>query len=42
MHGYGVCYYINGSKYEGQWVSDKRNGNRKYTWADGNVYIGEF
>ena len=36
-------YYSNGNiKYEGDWINDKKEGNGKYIWEDGNYYIGQF
>ena len=32
----------NGDKYEGGWLNDKRHGQGKYTWADGDFYEGEW
>ena len=40
--GRGVCYYVNGDVYEGDWVKDKRHGRGKLSQADGGEYVGEF
>lgn len=32
----------NGSKYEGQWLSDEQHGHGKESWADGASYEGEY
>ena len=42
-HGKGTEYYSNGKiKYEGDYINDKREGNGKYIWEDGEYYIGQF
>ena len=40
-HGYGIGYYANGT-YEGMWENDKKHGKGKYTFKNGDIYIGEF
>ena len=40
-HGYGIGYYENGT-YEGMWENDKKHGKGKYTFKNGDIYIGEF
>lgn len=34
--------FSNGSKYEGEWVQDKREGKGKFTWNNGDTYEGDF
>jgi hypothetical protein len=41
-HGFGVCFWDNGDRYEGQWANDKTNGCGVYTQGDGARYDGEF
>ena len=28
--------------YKGDWINDKREGNGKYYWENGEYYIGQF
>ena len=37
---YGLMIYVSGSKYEGSWVSDKREGNGTFLMRDGQKYKG--
>jgi len=41
-HGQGICSYDSGSRYEGQWQHDKREGLGKYFYACGDVYDGQW
>ena len=42
-NGKGKEYYSNGNiMYEGDFVNDKREGNGRYIWEDGENYIGQF
>ena len=34
--------YSDGSRYEGNWERDKRNGHGKLIYPDGTVFEGEF
>ena len=36
-HGKGICYYENGSKYEGEWFHDYYHGKGIYTSPTGKV-----
>jgi len=38
--GYGREIYYDGSYYEGQFKEDKKDGFGKYSWSDGDKYIG--
>ncbi|XP_071503807.1 uncharacterized protein [Diadema setosum] len=40
--GYGNHITTDGQRYEGQWSSDKMNGQGKLTHPSGSVYEGEF
>ena len=40
--GFGVYQHVNGSKYEGNWLNDKQNGQGIEHWKDGARYQGEF
>ena len=40
--GHGVCMYVNGDKYEGEWKQDLRWGWGKQTYTDGDLYEGEW
>ncbi len=42
MHGRGIFYYANGSKYKGDWVNDKKQGWGTYDWQDGSRYEGQW
>lgn len=41
-HGFGICEYINGGKYIGQFVDGKREGLGKLTSKNGEIFQGEF
>jgi hypothetical protein len=39
--GFGTYLWkVEGDKYEGEWSAGKRQGQGKFTWADGSVYDG--
>ena len=42
VNGQGTCTYadIPGSKYVGEFMNGKKNGQGTYTWADGAKYVG--
>jgi len=39
---HGVVKYKSGSKYDGEWVDNKRHGQGTYYYAKGNKYIGSW
>lgn len=39
-HGRGIQTWVDGSKYEGYWKSDKANGKGRLIHADGDKYDG--
>ena len=39
--GYGIGYYSNGT-YEGDWERGKKQGYGKYSFKNGDIYIGQF
>jgi|GEM_PF-2314487 len=41
-NGYGVGYFTNGNRYEGNWVDGQREGNGTYYFEDGTKYVGEY
>jgi MORN repeat len=41
-HGYGVFYYANGSKYEGEWEHNLKCGFAVFTEDNGNLTQGYF
>jgi hypothetical protein len=41
-HGKGELNYINGNKYDGNWIYDKRIGQGKYSYIDGASYEGQW
>ena len=40
--GYGIGYYSNGNKYEGQWKDDKKDGYGIYYYSNGEKYEGQW
>ena len=42
VNGQGTCTYadIPGSKYVGEFMNGKKNGQGTFTWADGAKYVG--
>ena len=40
--GYGIYYFSNGDKYEGEWKNDKREGYGIYYYSDKDKYEGEW
>ena len=42
MHGKGTYVCKDGSKYEGNYVENRKEGFGKFTFASGNVYEGEW
>jgi hypothetical protein len=38
----GVCTYINGASYIGQWRKGRRNGTGRFSFANGDVYEGKW
>ena len=36
-----MYHYLDGGRYEGEWVDDKIHGKGKSVYANGNVYDGE-
>ena len=40
MQGYGVFYWNDGRKYEGQFEDNKQHGFGKYTLQDGTIKYG--
>ena len=41
-HGFGVCFWENGDRYEGSWADDKTDGCGVYVQGDGARYDGQF
>ena len=41
-NGSGVFYYSNGSKYEGEWVDNLKEGFAIFTYEDGRTFIGSY
>ena len=39
-HGKGTWMMINGDKYEGDYLNDKKNGKGVYIWKTGDKYEG--
>lgn len=42
MNGHGLLIWIDGKKYNGEFVNDKREGKGTFSWTDGRQYIGEW
>ena len=40
MEGYGVYFWADGRRYEGQYLHDKKSGFGIYYWPDGRKYEG--
>lgn len=40
--GKGICYFTDGSVYEGDWANDKPNGKGRFVFSSGDFYNGEF
>jgi hypothetical protein len=40
MQGKGVCEWIDGKKYIGQYKHGKKNGYGEFSWPDGKIYKG--
>jgi hypothetical protein len=40
MHGKGVFKWLDGRRYEGNYVNDKKEGQGEFYWPDGKKYIG--
>ncbi|XP_019739911.1 ankyrin repeat and MYND domain-containing protein 1-like isoform X2 [Hippocampus comes] len=42
LHGFGVQEFLDGSKYEGEFVDGLKQGQGRYTWSSGEFYEGSF
>ena len=40
--GYGILYYNNGDRYEGEFKKNQRNGYGILFYVDGSIYEGKF
>ncbi|KAG7242286.1 hypothetical protein INR49_023961 [Caranx melampygus] len=40
--GFGVKVWLDGSRYEGEFVNGLKHGRGRYTWAQGEIYEGSF
>lgn len=38
MEGKGVFTWVDGRKYEGEYLDDKKHGYGKFIWPDGRIY----
>lgn len=41
-HGYGVYKFASSSRYEGNWVNDKKEGKGTMYYTNGEMYYGEW
>jgi len=41
MHWYGIYFYFDGDKYEGDWVDDKNHGKGTKYYSNGDKYAGD-
>lgn len=41
-HGYGIGFYANGTRYEGNWEKGEKHGRGVYTYPEGECYEGDF
>ncbi len=39
FNGKGICFYINGNKYDGNWLNSKMDGYGKLEMFNGDKYI---
>jgi hypothetical protein len=39
-HGYGIYYWNDGRRYEGNWFEGKYDGKVKFVQPDGSVKVG--
>lgn len=39
-HGKGIWMMVQGDKYKGDYLNDKKNGKGIYTWKSGDRYQG--
>ena len=42
MHGEGEFTFIDGKKYIGTYVEDKKEGYGEFYWPDGKIYKGNW
>ena len=42
MESRGVCKYVSGDVYDGEWKANLKEGRGIYKFADGGVYDGEW
>lgn len=42
MHGHGVCRFVGGDVYTGQWYRNRMHGRGKERYISGDVYDGEY
>ena len=42
MHGYGVCLWPDGAKYDGMWDDGKKAGLGRCILANGDMYEGDW
>ena len=40
MYGCGIYFYADNIRYDGEFVSDKKEGFGTYSWTDGRKYTG--
>ena len=40
MEGKGLFVWLDGKKYEGEYLNDLKHGQGKFEWPDGRVYEG--
>ncbi len=41
-NGEGIYFYSNGSRYEGNYLNDKKNGHGSLFYSNGDRYEGNF
>ena len=42
IKGFGTYSWLDGRKYQGEWLDNNMDGMGVYTWADGRCYMGEY
>ena len=40
MHGKGIFTWLDGRRYEGEYIEDKKSGFGIFLWPDGRKYEG--
>lgn len=41
-HGFGTYSYVDGNRYEGQWMDGIRQGKGTWSYVNGDIYVGDW